>query len=175
MTIMSCSINGEWIRHLLRKLYLNDGSFGGWFCVRLVSPNPVTANPLPLVKCGQIYRRIDWCTSLPTLPYRYYRFEGIFDSVGTVVFMRKKKIKKQIHFSGLGLGNGKRARILGGMGVGGQLRGSMDANNPPKGASGQQLVVKGTSPTSRWAPKVPNCPQAPEPLPSVLELGVRKT
>ena len=42
--------------------------------------------------------------------------------------------------------------------------------NPPKGASGPQLVVKGTSLRSRWAPKAPNRPQAPEPPPSLLPL-----
>ena len=36
---------------------------------------------------------------------------------------------------------------------------------PPHGASGQQLVVKGTGLRSRWVPKVPNRPQELEPLP----------
>ena len=37
--------------------------------------------------------------------------------------------------------------------------------SPPQGASDQQLVVKGTSPRSRWVPKAPNCTQAGEALP----------
>ena len=43
----------------------------------------------------------------------------------------------------------------------------------PQGVSSQQLVVKGASLRSRGAPRAPNCPQAPEPLPSpqALELG----
>ena len=45
-------------------------------------------------------------------------------------------------------------------GVGGatpQVLGRQLPPPPPQGASSQQLVVKGTSPRSRWAPQAPNC------------------
>ena len=49
-------------------------------------------------------------------------------------------------------------------GGGGRLRGSKDADYPhppPPGASGKQLVAKGTDLRSPWVPKVPDSPWAP--------------
>ena len=42
--------------------------------------------------------------------------------------------------------------------------------DPYFGILGASLVVKGTCLRSRWVPRAPNCPQAPKPVPSALEL-----
>ena len=47
---------------------------------------------------------------------------------------------------------------------------SSRTRDPYFGILGATLVVKGTGLRSRWVPRAPNCPQAPEPIPSALEL-----